>query len=78
MIQVSNNGNNRARTWHWFKNGILAKRTLIDEVKLTKDWSDFDGKILTMRISLKPSRDYENLSSSSLTLPYLRLNTSFM
>ena len=44
MIQVSNDGNNRARTWHWFKNGILAKRTLIDEVKLTKDWSDFDGK----------------------------------
>ena len=29
---------------HWFKNGVLAKRTLIDEVKLTKDWSDFDGK----------------------------------
>ena len=44
MIQVSNNGNNRARTWHWFQNGILTRRTLINEVKLTKDWSDYDGK----------------------------------
>ena len=44
MIQVSNNGNNRARTWHWFKNGVLSKRTLIDEVKLTKNWSEYDGK----------------------------------
>jgi hypothetical protein len=31
MIQISPDGNNRARTWHWFKNGELVKRTLIKE-----------------------------------------------
>ena len=31
MIQLSPCGNHRARTWHWFKDGQLFKRTLIKE-----------------------------------------------
>ena len=34
MIQLSDNGIHRARTWHWFENDILVKRTLIKEEKL--------------------------------------------
>jgi Domain of unknown function (DUF3598), N-terminal len=34
MIQISSNGNHRARTWHWFNNGELFKRTLIKETRL--------------------------------------------
>jgi hypothetical protein len=38
MIQLSDNGVNRARTWQWFKNGICFQRTLIDEHFVTADW----------------------------------------
>ncbi len=31
MIQISTCGKHRARTWHWFKDGQLIKRTLINE-----------------------------------------------
>jgi hypothetical protein len=34
MIQISECGNHRARTWHWFKDGQLFKRTLIKETRL--------------------------------------------
>lgn len=34
MIQISPCGNHRARTWHWFKEGELIKRTLIKEQRL--------------------------------------------
>ncbi|MCS6805843.1 MAG: DUF3598 family protein [Acidobacteriota bacterium] len=34
MIQLSPDGNHRARTWHWFKDGELVKRTLIKEVRV--------------------------------------------
>ena len=43
MIQVSNKGKNRARTWQWFKNGVLVKRTLIDEIKVSHEWAEYDG-----------------------------------
>jgi hypothetical protein len=33
MIQLSDCGNHRARTWHWFEGGELVKRTLIKEQK---------------------------------------------
>ncbi len=41
MIQLSDNGVNRARTWQWFKKGICFQRTLIDEVFVTPDWRNF-------------------------------------
>ena len=31
MIHIDASGNSRARTWHWFEGGVLAKRTLIKE-----------------------------------------------
>lgn len=31
MIQISDDGNNRGRTWHWFENDQLVKRTCIKE-----------------------------------------------
>ena len=31
MIQLSDDGNDRARTWHWFENDVLVKRTCIKE-----------------------------------------------
>lgn len=34
MIQISANGQHRARTWHWFENGELVKRTLIKEKRV--------------------------------------------
>lgn len=34
MIQISEDGKHRARTWHWFKNGELIKRTLIKEKRV--------------------------------------------
>lgn len=34
MIVLGAGGLHRARTWHWFKDGRLFKRTLCDEVKV--------------------------------------------
>lgn len=34
MIQISEDGNHRARTWHWFQDGELFKRTLIKEERI--------------------------------------------
>ncbi len=34
MIQLSDCGNHRARTWHWFKDDRIFKRTLIKEERL--------------------------------------------
>jgi hypothetical protein len=34
MIQLSPCGQHRARTWHWFENGELVRRTLIKETRL--------------------------------------------
>lgn len=31
MIQLSADGQHRARTWHWFRNGKLFQTTLVDE-----------------------------------------------
>ena len=34
MIQISLCNNYRARTWHWFKNNQIFRRTLIQEARL--------------------------------------------
>jgi hypothetical protein len=31
MIQISADNNHRGRTWHWFENDVLVKRTCIKE-----------------------------------------------
>ncbi|MCE7902381.1 MAG: DUF3598 domain-containing protein [Gammaproteobacteria bacterium PRO9] len=44
MIQISDCGKYRSRTWQWFKDGRLVRRTLIDEHKVSDDWSHFVGQ----------------------------------
>ena len=34
IICLGEDGNHRARTWHWFKDGQLIKRTLCDEQRV--------------------------------------------
>ena len=38
MIQISDCGQKRARTWHWFKDDELFQRTLVDERKVSDSW----------------------------------------
>lgn len=44
MIQISDCGTARARTWHWFKDDRLFQRTLVDERRVSTDWRAYDGK----------------------------------
>jgi hypothetical protein len=34
MIQISADGHDRGRTWHWFENDVLVKRTCIKEKRV--------------------------------------------
>ena len=43
MIQMSDCGQYRNRTWQWFRDGRLIQRTLIDEQKVSSDWRAYDG-----------------------------------
>ena len=43
MIQISDCGQYRSRVWHWFKDGRLFQRTLIDEQKVTSHWRAIKG-----------------------------------
>ena len=38
MIQVSDDGRSRCRTWQWIKGGKIHMRTLIDEEKVSDSW----------------------------------------
>ncbi|HVL80550.1 MAG TPA: DUF3598 family protein [Actinomycetota bacterium] len=35
LIHLDDSGNNRSRTWHWFKDGVCFQRTLIDEHRVS-------------------------------------------
>jgi len=39
MIQLSDCDRYRSRVWHWFRDGRLFKRTLVDEQRVSADWS---------------------------------------
>jgi len=43
MIQISDDGQSRSRTWHWFRAGVLFQRTLIDEHKVSSNWRAVTG-----------------------------------
>lgn len=43
MIQLSDDGQSRARVWQWFKADRLFQRTLVDEHFVTKDWQAYKG-----------------------------------
>ena len=42
QIQISDCGQNRCRTWHWIRNGMLETRTAIQEIFVTRDWRAVD------------------------------------
>lgn len=37
MIQISDDGESRARTWQWFRDGTPFRRTLCDEQRISRD-----------------------------------------
>jgi hypothetical protein len=37
MIQISDDGESRARTWQWFRDGNPFRRTLCDERRISRD-----------------------------------------
>jgi hypothetical protein len=43
MIQISDDGQSRCRTWHWIRDGKLETRTAIQEKLVTKDWRSLEG-----------------------------------
>lgn len=43
MIQLSDDGHDRCRTWHWIRDGILETRTCIQETFVTRDWRSVDA-----------------------------------
>lgn len=43
MIQLSDCGKKRARTWQWIRGGEIEARTAIDERLVTRDWQAADA-----------------------------------
>lgn len=43
MIQLSDDGEARARVWQWFKSDRLLQRTLIDERRVSTDWAAYEN-----------------------------------
>jgi len=44
MIQLSDDGQSRARVWQWFKADRLFQRTLVDETRVSDDWRAYEGE----------------------------------
>lgn len=42
MITVSEDGDAKNRTWHWYRRGRLFQRTVINEVRVSRDWKAYD------------------------------------
>lgn len=42
IITVSEDGESRNRTWHWYRNDRLFQRTLINELRVARNWRDYD------------------------------------
>lgn len=47
MIQLSDDGEARARVWQWFKQDRLFQRTLVTEKRVSNDWASYEGKAFT-------------------------------
>ncbi len=45
QIQISDEGQDRCRTWHWIRDGRLETRTAIQETLVTRDWQAIDTDI---------------------------------
>ena len=46
QIQISDDGQNRCRTWHWIRNGMLETRTAIQERFVTRDWRKIEAEMI--------------------------------
>lgn len=44
MIQLSDDGQSRARVWQWFKGDRLFQRTLVDEKRISDDWRAYENE----------------------------------
>ena len=42
MITLSEDGQHKNRTWHWYDCGRLFQRTLINELRVSDDWRAYD------------------------------------
>ena len=42
MITVAEDGNAKNRTWHWYREGRLFQRTIINEERVSRDWQPYD------------------------------------
>jgi hypothetical protein len=42
FITVALDGNAKNRTWHWYREGRLFQRTIINEVRTSRDWKAYD------------------------------------
>lgn len=45
QIQIADCGQNRCRTWHWIRDGVLETRTAIQETFVTRDWRSVDEEM---------------------------------
>jgi hypothetical protein len=45
MIQISDDGDTRCRTWHWIRNGQLETRTAIQEKRFSHDWRAVEAEM---------------------------------
>lgn len=45
MIQISDDGQSRCRTWHWIRNGLLETRTAIQETRVSTDWRAIEAEM---------------------------------
>lgn len=45
MIQLSDDGTKRCRTWHWIRDGQLETRTAIQEELVTRDWQGVEKEM---------------------------------
>jgi len=43
LITMAEDNDAKNRTWHWYRNGRLFQRTLINEVRVAHDWKPFDS-----------------------------------
>ncbi|MEO9467413.1 DUF3598 domain-containing protein [Parasphingorhabdus sp.] len=42
MITLSEDGQTKNRSWHWYRDGRLFQRTLINEKLISRDWQAYD------------------------------------
>ncbi len=44
IITLSEDGQQKNRTWHWYRNNQLFQRTLINENRISDDWQAHDSE----------------------------------